>query len=134
MPLSSRLLHAVLLKHESQREVLPGYPRRKSISGRSRSQSALFRSRAAIAAAASKLRNRASWLPDGLRRSDRSASTGKDRPLGALAAGVTDHAGPPPISTIGVCPNRCSQAAPITGIRLPTCSESEVGIEARHRR
>ena len=37
---------------------------------------------------------------------------------------------PPPISTIGVCPNRWSQAAPMTGTRLPTCSESAVGVEA----
>ena len=37
---------------------------------------------------------------------------------------------PPPTSAIGVCPKRCSQARPITGTRLPTWSESAVGIES----
>ena len=89
-----------------------------------RSQSALFRMRAALAP--SNDRNRESWRPIALafRSICSRLMTGRSSrlPLGSPTMPV-----PPPTSTIGVWPRRWSQASPITGTRLPTWSESAVG-------
>ena len=48
-----------------------------------------------------------------------------DLPLGSPIMPV-----PPPTIAIGVWPNRCSRASPISGSRMPTCRLEAVGIEA----
>src|SRR5262245_5818129 len=98
--------------------------RRKSISRRCRSQSALLRSLAALAP--SKARKRASCRPRAcaFRSISSGARIGRSFrfPLGSPTIPV-----PPPTRAIGVWPKRWSQASPMTGTRLPTWSESAVG-------